>query len=160
MSAEIYLPIVYSTAYKMDACDINSLPNTKKPLYKGFLVYQHLCSYLVEGDGFEPSKSLTTDLQSAPFGHSGTPPWKWSWWTESNPRPTDYKSVALPAELHQHIDNTLATQKGLEPSTSSVTGWHSNQLNYWALSNLLQNRQYWWPIGDSNPCYRRERAVS
>jgi hypothetical protein len=29
---------------------------------------------MVEGDGFEPSKSLTTDLQSAPFGHLGIPP--------------------------------------------------------------------------------------
>ena len=27
---------------------------------------------------------------------------KWSWWTDSNPRPADYKSAALPAELHQH----------------------------------------------------------
>ena len=31
---------------------------------------------VVEEDGFEPSKSSTTDLQSAPFGHSGTPPYE------------------------------------------------------------------------------------
>ena len=30
---------------------------------------------LVGADGFEPSKSLTTDLQSAPFGHLGTLPY-------------------------------------------------------------------------------------
>ena len=29
---------------------------------------------LVERDGFEPSKLIATDLQSAPFGHSGTYP--------------------------------------------------------------------------------------
>ena len=62
---------------------------------------------LVEEDGFEPSKAKPADLQSVPFGHLGTPPYeigdgKWSWWTDSNPRPADYKSAALPAELHQH----------------------------------------------------------
>ena len=32
-----------------------------------------ICIKLVEGDGFEPSKAQLTDLQSAPFGHSGIP---------------------------------------------------------------------------------------
>ena len=29
---------------------------------------------MVEGGGFEPPKASPTDLQSVPFGHSGTPP--------------------------------------------------------------------------------------
>ena len=78
---------------------------------------------LVEEGGFEPPKRNVTDLQSAPFGHSGTPPYyllsqtdaavcpiqlnaeAWSWWTDSNPRPADYKSAALPTELHQRFRN-------------------------------------------------------
>ena len=35
----------------------------------------------------------------------------WSWWTDSNPRPADYKSAALPAELHQRV--LLAQQQNL-----------------------------------------------
>ena len=31
---------------------------------------------MVEGEGFEPSKAEPSDLQSDPFGHSGTPPLK------------------------------------------------------------------------------------
>ena len=31
---------------------------------------------VVEGVGFEPTKAEPADLQSAPFGHSGTPPRK------------------------------------------------------------------------------------
>ena len=30
---------------------------------------------MVEEGGFEPPKRYATDLQSAPFGHSGTPPY-------------------------------------------------------------------------------------
>ena len=38
--------------------------------------FSQLFLYLLVGaDGFEPPKSLTTDLQSAPFGHSGTLPY-------------------------------------------------------------------------------------
>ena len=52
------------------------------------------------------------DLQSAPFGRSGTPPVsftyrdappspRWSWRWDSNPRPAAYKAAALPTELRQ-----------------------------------------------------------
>ena len=34
------------------------------------------CFFLVGEGGFEPPKALLTDLQSAPFGHSGNPPYK------------------------------------------------------------------------------------
>ena len=61
---------------------------------------------MVGEGGFGPPKSETTDLQSAPFGRSGIPPdiklnvqrrpCGWSWWTESNHQPADYKSAALP----------------------------------------------------------------
>ncbi len=64
---------------------------------------------MVERGGFEPPKAEPADLQSAPFNHSGTSPKRhaehlpqtlpWSQRRESNPRPTDYKSVALPSEL-------------------------------------------------------------
>ena len=40
--------------------------STPEPLPQNFIK-------LVEGDGFEPSKAQLTDLQSAPFGHSGIP---------------------------------------------------------------------------------------
>ena len=91
-----------------------------------------LRSFLVGRDGFEPSKSVTTDLQSAPFGHSGTSPygagdWNrthnllitsqllclvelrqhinfllWCLGAESNHRHGDFQSPALPTELPRH----------------------------------------------------------
>ena len=53
----------------------------------------------------------------------------WSCWADSNCRPHPYQGCALPTELQQQ----MATTKGLEPSTSGVTGRRSNQLNYMAV---------------------------
>ena len=36
--------------------------------------YVLVIASLMDGGGFEPPKALLTDLQSAPFGHSGTHP--------------------------------------------------------------------------------------
>ena len=59
---------------------------------------------LVEETGFEPVKAKPTDLQSVPFGQLGnSSKLLWSWREDLNPQPTDYKSVALPIELRQHI---------------------------------------------------------
>jgi hypothetical protein len=58
---------------------------------------------MVEGAGFEPAKAVPTDLQSAPFGRLGIPPYLhvWSRRWDSNPQPADYKSAALPVELRR-----------------------------------------------------------
>ena len=46
-----------------------SVLNTKSPTPKGVGLF------VVGEDGFEPSKRYAADLQSVPFGHSGTPPY-------------------------------------------------------------------------------------
>ena len=55
----------------------------------------------------------------------------------------------------------LATLTGLEPATSAVTGRRANQLRHRALQYIfLRDRRSVYPLRDSNPRYRLERAAS
>ena len=59
------------------------------------------------GEDLNLRRHPPADLQSAPFGHLGTPPQtEWSWRWDSNPQPADYKSAALPIELRQRRKKT------------------------------------------------------
>ena len=55
---------------------------------------------------------------------------KWCPEPESNQRHGDFQSPALPTELSGQV----ASRIRLELTTSSVTGWRSNQLNYRAIT--------------------------
>ena len=84
----------------------------------------NLLEELLESAVFQQiSKKLKTPES---FGIQG---FQWSCWADSNRRPHPYQGCALPTELQQRV----ATTKGLEPSTSGVTGRRSNQLNYMAV---------------------------
>ena len=52
-----------------NSCLSNPSTTTKSPTPKGVGLF------VVGEDGFEPSKRYAADLQSVPFGHSGTPPY-------------------------------------------------------------------------------------
>ena len=55
----------------------------------------------------------------------------------------------------------LATLTGLEPATSAVTGRRANQLRHRALlCNSRRDGRHAYPLRDSNPRYRLERAAS
>jgi hypothetical protein len=51
------------SAWKADVLPLNYTRDSLRPY-----------NPLVEGGGFEPPKAEPSDLQSDPFGHSGTPP--------------------------------------------------------------------------------------
>ena len=53
----------------------------------------------------------------------------------------------------------VATLTGLEPATSAVTGRRANQLRHRALL-LRRVAASQYPLRDSNPRYRLERAAS
>ena len=72
-------------------------------------------AYLAEGVGFEPTGDITPPavFKAAAFNRSATLPW--SRCGDSNPKPADYKSAALPIEPHRH-----GRPGGLPPALTSL----------------------------------------
>ncbi len=70
--------------------------DTTRELYQWYTNYEQITSrtYVV---GHSPPYKFHQDTDRE------QPPAIWSWRLESNQRPTDYKSVALPTELRQHL---------------------------------------------------------
>ena len=118
--------------------------------------------------GIEPGMKVL-QTSALPLGYGAI----WSGKRGSNPPPLPWQGSALPNELFpqygasewsrttdtgifspllyqlSYRGKNLATRRGLEPLTSSVTGWHSNQLNYRTI--LFKFKKSWWAFRDSNP---------
>ena len=63
------LEMLFATIVAKRCCALRTQTQTNKDLLSQVLI----C--LVGAGGFEPPKAVPTDLQSAPFGHSGTLPY-------------------------------------------------------------------------------------
>ena len=48
---------------------------------------------------------------------------------------TIFSRTLIPTELPSRAKGKIATQTGLEPATSAVTGRRANQLRYWAFAS-------------------------
>ena len=69
-------------------------------------------TFLVEEGGFEPPKRIATDLQSAPFGHSGTPPYS----IDSYSRQIEAQRSGFDLERRRSGGNELPRLRGSERS--------------------------------------------
>ena len=103
------------------------------------------------GDGTRTRNLLITNQLLCQLSYTSQQIWCLR--VDLNHRHRDFQSLALPAELPRQ--RKMATRRGLEPLTSSVTGWRTNQLYYRAIKTYhcqpVSKRGIWWAFRDSNP---------
>ncbi len=88
-----------------------------------------------EEDSNLRSSQGAADLQSAAINHSAISPNeldRWSWRRDLNPRPSDYKSDALPAELRQPV--------GKRRNVTKTCSLCNKQLHTYTISVVLAPR--------------------
>ena len=98
------------------ACHSLPLPSNPPLTHKKYPYNNVVRIFLVERDGFEPSKAVPTDLQSAPFGHSGTSP------KNGAGDGTRTRDLLITNQLLYQLSYTsiLVGVTGLEPVTSCL----------------------------------------
>ena len=84
---------------------------------------------MVEGDGFEPSKAQLTDLQSAPFGHSGIPR-HLERMMRIELTPSAWKAEVLPLNYIRTMSTTIIYKVGAGGGNRTPNLLITNQLLY------------------------------
>ena len=130
--------------------DLNPRPS---PWQGDALPLSHFC-ILVRVKGLEPSRRKTLDPKSSASANSATSACnitlkKWRSRRDSNPRPPAWQAGVL-----------TSWTTGPRFIGGSNRTWTCDPLLVRQMLSQLSYTPVWWPLGESNPCYRRERAVS
>ena len=110
---------------------------------------------MVGADGFEPPWDTSPSaLQADVFSRSTTRPLKiWSGRSGSNRRPTAWKAVALPTELHPHEFNMAAPCRGFRQTNRA-----RRSLKKYAASSGLEGVSAPKRDGSSGWCLKAQRS--
>ena len=97
-----------------------------------------------EEDSNLRSSQGAADLQSAAINHSAISPNeldRWSWRRDLNPRPSDYKSDALPTELRQPVGKHPNITKSRSPRNNNRRAIRFNCLRWNLAGGWLHRAQ-------------------